>query len=84
MENLTERRLGLARDVTGEHASKAARAQRRGEVPAEVTRQAFAVEVAEAARALGYDWSGVQLGEERAAPRYPVVPGSRRSDVSTR
>ncbi|MFJ4469525.1 hypothetical protein ACIP2X_18810 [Streptomyces sp. NPDC089424] len=136
MENLTDRPLGLARDVTGEHASKAAlvlagvartlavedpkssvnameftvlvgaRAYERGgrschgggvsvsrtalravgQVPADVAREVFAVTVAEAARTLGYDWSGVQ-GEwddnERAIPKHPV-PGPRRTDESGR
>ena len=55
----------------------------RGEVPAGVTRRAFAAEVAEAARALGYDWSSAQLGEERETVRFPVV-GPSRSDESGR
>ncbi|MFF3654957.1 hypothetical protein [Streptomyces olivochromogenes] len=146
MAQITDRPLGLARDVTGEHRFKAAEmlagvartlvfedpeglvdslkfvvlvgvrayglagrschgggqnvsrlalravAERtgleRGEVPAGVTREEFAVTVAEAARVLGFDWRGVQLGweedrEERAIPRHPV-PGPHRSDESGR
>ena len=45
----------------------------RGEVPAGMTRAAFATEVAQAAAALGYDWS-VQLGAERAVRQFPVPP----------
>ncbi|MEZ7005027.1 hypothetical protein [Streptomyces sp. AD55] len=130
---------GLARDVTGEHASKAGRvlaavartlatenpqgpvdamtfavlvgsraydqagrschgggqnvsrlalravAERigleRGDVPAGATREEFAVEVAQAARTLGYDWSDED--NQPAIPRHPV-PGPRRSDESGR
>ncbi|MER7835307.1 hypothetical protein ABTY98_05190 [Streptomyces sp. NPDC096040] len=60
----------------------------RGDVPTGTTRQEFAVTVAQAARALGYDWSGVQAAwsddaNERAIPRHPV-PGPRKSDESGR
>ncbi|MEU0950470.1 hypothetical protein ABZ379_48805 [Streptomyces canus] len=144
MAQITDRTLGVARDVTGEHRSKAATvlaqvatalaneaptepvdalkftvlvgaraydqagrschgggqnvsrmaltavAERtgleRGEAPAGVTREEFAVTVAQAARALGYDWSGIQGawdGNERAIPRLPV-PGPRKSNESGR
>jgi hypothetical protein len=143
MQNSTERRLGFAQDVTGEHASKAAGvlaevartlatdnpeglvdplafsvlvgartyeqagrschgggqnvsrmalravAERtglaRGDFPAGVTRAEFAVEVARAAGALGYDWSGQGAWDdnEPAIPRHPV-PGPRRTDESAR
>ncbi|MFF4900506.1 hypothetical protein [Streptomyces sp. NPDC001068] len=146
MAQTTDRPLGMARDVTGEHASKAALvlaetartlatenpqglvasleftvlvgaraydqvgrschgggsnvsrmaltavAERtglgRGDVPDGATREVFAVEVAQAARALGYDWTGIQAewgedADERAIPRLPV-PGPRRTEESGR
>jgi hypothetical protein len=59
----------------------------RGAAPAGVTREEFAATVAEAARALGYDWSGIQAawgdGNEPAIPRHNI-PGPRRSDESGR
>ncbi|WP_457455792.1 hypothetical protein [Streptomyces sp. TE5632] len=52
-----------------------------GEVPAGVTRVEFAVQVAEAAGALGYDWSADD--NRRVIPRHPV-PGPRESDENGR
>jgi hypothetical protein len=44
-----------------------------GDVPAGVTREVFAVQVAQAAQALGYDWSA---DDNRRV--IPTIPGPRR------
>lgn len=75
-QNVSRRALAAVADLTG---------LPRGEAPAG-TREEFAVTVAQAAQALGYDWSGTQFpwsqdADEPAIPRHPV-PGPRRSDES--
>lgn len=131
MENSTDRPLGLARDVTGEHASKAGQVLARvakilregpaeeavdpkrfvvavgvqaydqagrtchgggqsvsrlalyavGEVAEGTKRGELAERAAEAATALGYDWSDDD--NEPAIPRHPV-PGPRKTEESPR
>ncbi|PSK52429.1 hypothetical protein B0E38_04755 [Streptomyces sp. 111WW2] len=131
MKNCTDRPLGLAQGVSGEHESKTAQVLAEvakvlagdrpteavdgvdfavlvgtrsyevagrtcrgggvsvsrtamhmvGDIPAGVTREEFAVQVAEAAGALGYDWSADDNRE--VIPRHPV-PGPRESDENGR